>query len=477
MKLCFPNILLLVLFSLFIDSPMPAFSEKMPDIEAVMEAFDAEEETGGDILDGFEDDGQTLDLSAVPDEEVRPPIFQINGHAKIGASYNLAHQTPRTGMPDWRGLSRLRPEFQLELKTELGKNWQGFASAKSAWDTVYGLRDRDDYTGQVLNRNESETEVRETYVSGRLSKNLDLKVGRQIVVWGKSDNIRVTDVLNPLDMREPGLTDIEDLRLPAAMTRLDYYFGPWNLTGIAVHEIRFNKMPAWGSDFYPAAVPLPPESVPADSLENTEFALALNGVFSGWDIAVYYADVCDDMTHLRRVPGTFTTERRHARLEMLGAAGNLALGNWLLKAEAAWLQGFEFFNAPGQFFDRTDVLVGLEYSGVTDTTITLEAVCRRMLDFDDRLKAAPDMAAEEKCRTALRLSRDFLNETLNLTLLALTYGPTGQDGALQRMTVEFDISDATAVTGGVVLYQSGDLPEMRNIGDNDRLYLEVKVSF
>ena len=36
------------------------------------------------------------------------------------------------------------------------------------------------------------------------------------------DNLRVTDVLNPMDLRVPGLTDIDDLRLPVTMIKLDY---------------------------------------------------------------------------------------------------------------------------------------------------------------------------------------------------------------------------------------------------------------
>ena len=49
------------------------------------------------------------------------------------------------------------------------------------------------------------------------------KLGRQIVNWGRSDTVRVLDVINPLDNREPGLVDIEDLRLPVTMARVDYF--------------------------------------------------------------------------------------------------------------------------------------------------------------------------------------------------------------------------------------------------------------
>ena len=62
------------------------------------------------------------------------------------------------------------------------------------------------------------------------------------MVWGKSDNIRVTDVLNPLELREPGLVDLEMIRLPVTMTKLDYYIKGLNLSGIVIHEVRYHTI-------------------------------------------------------------------------------------------------------------------------------------------------------------------------------------------------------------------------------------------
>ena len=47
------------------------------------------------------------------------------------------------------------------------------------------------------------------------------------------------------------MVDIEDLRLPVLMTRLDYYFGDFDITFAAIHERRLNKTAAFGSDFWP----------------------------------------------------------------------------------------------------------------------------------------------------------------------------------------------------------------------------------
>ena len=467
--------------------------DKKPDASAdtteeALEGFDDESKDANkskdtdDLLEGFDDDTKETKSELPPKlqkNEVKPSIFSLNGDVELGASYNFAHDKPQGNETDWRGLSRLRTELNLELNTKFSSSWQARISGKGAYDFAYAIQGRDEFTDEVLDNYEKELELGETYLQGSLIKSLDVKIGRQIVVWGKSDNIRVTDVLNPLDMREPGLTDIEDLRLPIAMSRLDYYIADWSLTGIAIHEIRFNKNPEYGSDFYPSLTPPPHEDKPDSRCKNTEYAAAINGIFSGWDISFYWADYYNDMPHMELISAGLPpqTEWKHARLKMVGYAFNAAVGNWLLKTEAAYIDGFEFFNSSDKEYSRIDVLAGIEYSGFKDTTVSIEAVNRHINNFDDVLELPPDTAQEDEFQWVFRLTRDFLNETLTLTLLASTFGGTGQDGAFQRLSAEYDITDSIEIAGGVVLYKSGDLARFRNIGDNDRLFCEIKYSF
>lgn len=63
---------------------------------------------------------------------------------------------------------------------------------------------------------------------------------------------------------------------------------------------------------------------------------------------------------------------------MFGPAANVAVGNRLLKSEAAWQDGFMFFIAPGEAFSRFDLLFGLEYSGIRETTISVEVANRHI---------------------------------------------------------------------------------------------------
>lgn len=534
-KLVLPFMLLTAL--IFIVCPVSA--QENEDIDELMRGFDDQEiestqsdlngfndqEEMDDLLKGFEEDTPRAEGTDENGEFFPSLPFSLDGHIKIKGTYNFDHDKPKNNETDWRGLSSLRTEMLLELWWKFSSSWQVFVSGKGFYDFAYEINGRNDYTNDVLEDYEKEVELREAWVQGRLTDFLDVKVGRQIVVWGRSDNVRVTDVLNPLDAREPGMTDIEDLRLPLWMTRVDAYYGKWNLTGIAIHEIRFNKTPPHGSDFYPEMIPfselgispsgfMPEEDIPQHGGDNTEYAVALNGTFSGWDISFYWANFYDDLPH-PDLEFDFTWlwpdmpslgldyELKHARVNMVGSAFNITTGNWLFKGEVGYFNGLRFYHANidididlpilavdldlelDKKYDRVDSLLGIEYAGFDNTTISIDAANRYITNFDEfhEIPYIGDAVGEilgvkeNEFQWFVRLSRNFMNESLTLTFLAAIYGWKGQDGAVERFWADYDLTDNVTVTGGVVFYESGDLLNFRNLGKNDRLFFEIKYSF
>ncbi len=120
-------------------------------------------------------------------------------------------------------------------------------------------------------------------------------------------------------------------------------------------------------------------------------------------------------------------------------------------------------------------MVGLDYNGINDTTITVEAVNRRIHDFDPTL----DETAEELNQYALSYRGDFLNQTLTLNGILLLFGDAADEGGVQRYSVEYDVFDAFSVTGGVLIFQSaGDgNPLFQRVRLNDRVFFDIKYSF
>lgn len=434
------------------------------------------------LLDGFgEGDIQKFPATSSSRSLSFTVLFELNGYFKLSEAFNFAHQPPESDQADgqrltesdqtdWQGLSQLRAETQLEVNAKFLENWKGYFAGKGYYDFAYDINGLEKYTEEVLDTYESDAELNEAYIEGELNEQLDIKIGRQIVVWGKSENIQVTDILNPLDIREPGLTDIEYLRLPVFMCRLDYTKIPWTWTLITIHENRFNRIPAYGSDFYPYDIPPPEDDIP----DKPEFASSVSGSFRGMDLSFYAANVLDDTGYITINPSGLTI--KHPRVTMFGAAMNYALGNFLVKMEAAQFSGIRYTNAD-QKFSKTNVLAGLEYSGFTNTTLCLEAANEYISDFDRKLEDMPDEAEENLLLTAFRLTKTFINETLTLSIYAQAYGNDFEGGSFERFMAEYDLSDAIQLSGSLMLYQSGYYSLFKSIGDNDRVYFDIKYSF
>ncbi|MEN8167170.1 MAG: DUF1302 family protein [Pseudomonadota bacterium] len=446
-----------------------------PTLDEALGGFDSAEPSDDSldaVLEGF-DDSSTTASPQPTDETPEQSGWQLTGDLSLSISYNFAHQTPTQGETDYRGLSRLRSFTNLEFGGDLGKNWAGHIEGHLFYDAAYSLNGRDNYTRQVLDAYESEAEWDSVYLRGRLAPSLDLKLGRQIVVWGKSDNLRVTDILNPLDQREPGMTDIEELRLPVTMAKLDYYVGDWNLSAMAIPEVRFSKLPPYGSDFYPLLVPPSNEEVPADGIDNMQFAAAANGIFSGWDLSLYWAERYSDTSYTILQQGVPT--QLHQRQTMLGSAVNVATGNWLWKVELAHFDDIRFNNLPERSERRSDLLLGFEYAGLHDVTLSLETVCRHLHDFDEEL--ADQDYLEDEWQSAFRYSGDFLHARLNLMMVLIVFGEQFDEGGFGRFSAAYELAEALKLIGGMVLYEGGGRPPTLDIGNNDRLFAELKYSF
>ena len=233
----------------------------------------------GDLLGGFDDEFDAAELDPVEDPipawlavlpfgEVIHERVDLSGSIAAGATYNyIAHSVPHGDDPDrltsYGNLSRLDLDGLLQLDVDLPGEWQARAEVLGWYDFVYRIKGRGNYGGEVLDVYEWQVDSGEVYVAGPIHRSLDLTLGRKIVNWGRSDTFRVVDVVNPLDEKEPGLVDIEDLRRPRAMAKLDAQTGPWSASFLVLFENRYSRLPPQGSDFLPRSIVVP-TCIPGD---------------------------------------------------------------------------------------------------------------------------------------------------------------------------------------------------------------------
>ncbi|MDH5547835.1 MAG: DUF1302 family protein [Gammaproteobacteria bacterium] len=457
-----------------IDELLRGFEEQAEEAaqEEVSEKPGPEKTDIDALMDGF---GNEESVAVTPETPSRMPSWlSFGGYSSFSASINYQHDKPASGKTDFRGLSRARLKILPEVKIDLPRKWDVFTSGSGFYDGAFRYNGRDQYASTYLDVSETELELRELWVRGAIAKVVDIKLGRQIVVWGKSDSLRVVDVINPLDMREPGMVDIEDLRLPVAMLRGDYFQAPWSVTALVIPEIRSNKFPGEGSDFFPVPFPLPPEKRP-EHWRDSEFALAISGEFSAWDLSVHFASVYEDQAHFKL--SNASLQRAYSRVSMGGVATNLVVGSWLIKSELAVFDGIQFFNTGDNKFSRGDLMAGVDYSGINNHIFSVEALWSHLFDYQPALIQAPDDREEEAAQIVFRYTGNFLRETLQIVALGSVFGLKAEGGGFYRVSAKYIPMDALSVSAGVIAYQSGDRLFLDAVARNDRVFGEIRYDF
>lgn len=460
-----------------------------------------------EALEGFD----TAIETAAPASDSPAPAprellgWTLSGSFSGSASYNLIGHHSSSGT-DYNGLSKLRLRGNLGLDRKFSDAWRATINAYAWHDAAYDLRDAD-YTQEVLNNYRQDANLQEAYVQGKLSERWELKLGRRVAILGYSDNLRVLDILNPLDNLEPGLADIEDLRRPVGMVQLERHAGRWRLDLALAPELRFSRNPPFGSDFYPVVDaqghPQRFRHERPRSFDQPNLSATLTRGHLGGDLLINLAQVWHDAPYLdvsgvdQRNLARFEQDAvlRHSRVNTAGLGAQQALRSWLLKLETRYWQDLTLLEAQTRSLpqagtitvpsgnprhDRYDALLGVEYFGLAGTTFAVEVAGRYLPEFSEGLARAGYQRL--RTETALRITRDFMNERLRGTLVLIRLDAAGnvigaRGGALYRANLDYELAQDWNLSGGLVLYESGQQPPFNVIGDNDRLFVELRRSF
>src|SRR3989304_3136301 len=93
---------------------------------------------------------------------------------------------------------------------------------RGAYDAGFAIKGAEKFSQAVIDDQRLENEVQELYVDIQQGS-LFLRLGKQQVVWGESDGLRLADIINPLDFRwHYFLEDWQDIRQGPPMIRAIY---------------------------------------------------------------------------------------------------------------------------------------------------------------------------------------------------------------------------------------------------------------
>jgi hypothetical protein len=164
-------------------------------------------------------------------------------------------------------------ELDLTLRTKKETYGDGFADARLR----YGLQG-DGTQGTVV-------EIREAYVNTYLGA-LDLRLGQQIIVWGRADALNPTNNLTPVDFRIRSPLE-DDIRLGNAGARAYLHFAnlPLRLEGVWMPIYLPTELPAVA---LPQYVTFGPPAFPSLDLKNGTVGARLHLELPAVDMSLSY---------------------------------------------------------------------------------------------------------------------------------------------------------------------------------------------
>ncbi len=318
---------------------------------------------------------------------------------------------------------------------------------------------------------------------------VDVRIGKQQIIWGKADGVFITDIVSPKDLYEFLLPEFDEIRTGVTAVKLDYYSGDNTFELVWLPTFTPTILPDAQSIWFPALnFPVQPvfdnsQRQVKGSLENSEVFAKFSALTSLVDFEVMagYAWDDDPTMHISKTidPVTrqitsLTVTPRHHRLTIMGGSFSTTLGGVVVRGEGAFYQG-KYFNTADPAVtdavvkkDYAHYLIGLDYS-LWDIKLSGQFIQQAILDYD----AAIDQDEYENTMTFLA-RRDFLRETLTLELFS--YIGLEHNDALIRPRMLYDLTDGFELQLGANIF-TGSEGRFGQYDKNDMIYSKIKYSF
>ena len=344
----------------------------------------------------------------------------------------------------------------------------------------------------VLIGDNAELELRELYYE-RPAGDWYLTLGKQQVVWGKADGLKVLDVVNPQSFREFTLEGFEQSRIPLWTVNAERPLGDWTLQLLWIPDKTYHALPkqdatyAFTSSRLVPQVPpgvtarlLDPER-PDSDLADSDAGLRLTSFLGGWDLSLNYLYQYYNLPafHQRLIPGltpVVEVTPRYHRTHLLGGTFSRALGDWVVRGELGYFSDRFFLTSDPTDADgianskELSYVLGLDWSGSKETFFSVQLFQSWLPDHADGF-TRPDLDSS----FTFLVRREFWNDTLTTEVLWITNIHDG-DG-LVRPKVSYDLDDAISVWAGLDIFYGDRNGLFGQFDDNDRLLLGLELGF
>ena len=344
---------------------------------------------------------------------------------------------------------------------------------------------------RLLLGDRSDIELREFYLKTLLG-GTHLTLGKQQVVWGKADGLKLLDVVNPQNFREFILDNFDDSRIPLWTVNAEIPIGESTLQFLWIPDRSSHQLPQANATFAftsPLIVPQAPPGVavnlrsierPNNILTDSDIGMRFSTFWHGWDLTAnylyHYADFPVFFQSLSLGSGApvATVAPRYERNHLLGGSFSNAFGNLTVRGEATYNTDRFVLTTNRNGGDgviktgEIAYVLGLDWFGIQDSLVSFQVFQSWLLNpANGIVREALDTT------TTLLLRRHFWNETLEAEMLWL-HNVNFCDGLI-RPKVSYELRDNMKIWTGFDLFYGDHNGLFGQFGRNDRLVIGMEI--
>lgn len=295
-------------------------------------------------------------------------------------------------------------------------------------------------------------ELRDAFVEIPFGRH-QARIGKQQIVWGRLDGIKVLDVLNPQRFREFILEDFADSRIGTWSAHLDFLLGGWRAELALIPDTTAHEIPEAGAWFeltaprfrYGAAPggPRPLQTTKRPERSDGTVAGRISRKIGGLDLGLIALSGIDfePLGRLSCETGTPILEQFYERLELYGLQAETAAAGLVFRLEASYQPGRTFNTRTNNGLATRELpqwraAAGVDIDGPLGIFVNVQYLHDQVMDApDDLIRPEIDRLVTVFAR------RTFLHETLDLELR--WYGELEKDDGMARGALEYQLGGNT----------------------------------
>lgn len=359
-----------------------------------------------------------------------------------------------------------RSRLRTELEASKGKSYL-FASLNSQYNNLLP-----EQTG---------IELREAFLQ-YTTNHWDFKAGRQIVIWGVSDGVRVTDIVSPMDMTEFLARDYDDIRIPVNALKLKYFNSKLSAEVIFIPISSYFIIPISSNNPWSMLPPVEGlhyeanlEDYPEKILENSEYGGRVSFFLSGIDFSVAALHTWNKMPVLSygysANNDTVFVYGQYNRMDMIGADFSFPLSKFVIRGEVAEYFGELQETNTSEKIKRntTNFIFGIDWYPGKDWTVTAQYSHKFIPDYVENIASQENTAIG-----TLGITKNTIQNTLKLS--SFIYYDLTNSGFFNRTSADYSLSDQIHLLLGYDWF-NGDDGMFSYYKDNSEFWVKAKYSF